>query len=266
MFDSQQQNDAEHINQPAYSEDIAIKNLSEQSNPSDQYYAAWWLGRMRSRHPQAIPGLLNKLTILRQEHINLEQRGVALNAIRALGKLGAIDAVEPLIELLQCSDIQIQTEAARSLGTLKANQAIPFLISILQSIQTNRTDKDPSNELQIAVIRAIGAIGARQPTAVDTIKDLAKHPIPLLRSASCSALVRLTDDPSWTQPMIALLNNSEPLVRRGALLDLGACGHLQGLDAIQTAAVESSLKLIALKMLAESTASELIFNAMDELL
>lgn len=266
MFDSQQQNDAEHIDQPAYSEDFAIKNLSEQSNPSDQYYAAWWLGRMRSRHPQAIPRLLHKLTILNQAEINIEERGVALNAIRALGKLGALNAVEPLLELLQSSDIQIQTESARSLGELQANQAIPFLANILQSIRTKNSCKEVSIELQTAVIRAIGAIGTSQPTAINTIKNLANDPIPLLRSASCSALVRLTDNPNWITPIIALLDNSEPLVRRAALLDLGACGRLEGLNAIQAAGVESSLKLIALKMLAESTANETIFNAMDELL
>ena len=55
-------------------------------------------------------------------------------------------------------------------------------------------------------------------------------------------------------------------MRRGALLDLGASGHPDALEAIQAAGVESSLKLIALRMLAEQTPNETIFDAMDGLL
>lgn len=266
MFESQQQINSEHVEQPTYSEELALKNLSDQSDLSDQYYAAWWLGRMRSRHPQTIPHLLDKLTILNQEKISIEERGVALNAIRALSKLDATNAIEPLIKLLHISDTQIQTEAARSLGTLKASKAIPSLTSILQSIQANNNVNDLSNDFQITVIKAIGSIGTNEPSVIEAIQDRAGLASPLLRSASCSALARLTDDPIWIKPIIALLNHREPLIRRGALLDLGASGHPDALEPIQTAGVESSLKLIALKVLAEQTMNETILAAMDGLL
>ena len=43
------------------SESQVIQNLRQREDPSAQYYAAWWLGKMRSRHPDAIPLLLDTL-------------------------------------------------------------------------------------------------------------------------------------------------------------------------------------------------------------
>ena len=44
-----------------------IANLGQTTDPSAQYYAAWWLGKMRSRHPKAIPLLLQTLKALEQQ-------------------------------------------------------------------------------------------------------------------------------------------------------------------------------------------------------
>ena len=63
-----------------------------------------------------------------------------------------------------------------------------------------------------------------------------------------------------------LLNHPEPLVRRGALLDLGATGWLAAVPSIRTAAVEPSLKLVALRGLAEHSVDPEILDAMDGLL
>ena len=43
------------------SETQVIQNLRQTEDPSAQYYAAWWLGKMRSQHPDAIPLLLRAL-------------------------------------------------------------------------------------------------------------------------------------------------------------------------------------------------------------
>ena len=64
-----------------------------------------------------------------------------------------------------------------------------------------------------------------------------------------------------------LLNHPEPLVRRGALLDLGATGWLAAVPSIRPAAVEPSLKLVALRELAErNDDSDDVLDAMDGLL
>ena len=43
------------------SEAEALRRLRQSDDPSPQYYAAWWLGRMRSRHPETVPLLRSAL-------------------------------------------------------------------------------------------------------------------------------------------------------------------------------------------------------------
>ena len=45
------------------SETQVIQNLRQTEDPSAQYYAAWWLGKMRSQHPDAIPVSYTHLTL-----------------------------------------------------------------------------------------------------------------------------------------------------------------------------------------------------------
>jgi len=57
------------------------------------------------------------------------------------------------------------------------------------------------------------------------------------------------------------------LVRRGALLDLGATGWIGAIPSIRSAAVEPSLKLVALRELAEHNDDpDEVLDAMDGLL
>ena len=66
--------------------------------------------------------------------------------------------------------------------------------------------------------------------------------------------------------MIELLQHPEALVRRGALLDLGATGWTAAGPAIGAAAVEPSLKLVALRGLAEHSEETEMLDAMDALI
>ena len=66
--------------------------------------------------------------------------------------------------------------------------------------------------------------------------------------------------------MIELLKHPEPLVRRGALLDLGATGWIGAGSPISAAAVEPSLKLVALRGLAEHSEDPQVLRAMDALI
>ena len=260
-----------------YTEDIAIKALKSGADLSDQYYAAWWLGKMRSRHPETIELLLQKLTFLRRSDATIEERGIGLNAVRSLGSLKAPEACDPLVELLQLDDLQIRADAARSLGTIKQTKAITALASLLEQNINRSLVEDPQLEDMLrAVIRAIGMIGSDDHATTTTIQSFADHRQPLLRSASCCSLLRLTKDAAWAEPMKTLLHHDDPLVRRGAVLDLGASGWPGAIEAIQSAAVEHSLKLIALKSLIEEPViqerpsihqlNESVLYAMDQLL
>ncbi len=61
------------------------------------------------------------------------RRGVALNAIRALGRLGNPAARNPLCELLNSTDYTVREEAARSLGRLRDPAAVPGNRRLIES-------------------------------------------------------------------------------------------------------------------------------------
>ena len=74
---------------------------------------------------------------------------------------------------------------------------------------------------------------------------------PLICSAANRALLQITGHSRWSNAFQALVQHPSAQVRRGVLLDIGAVGWLPSLDMIQTSAVENSIKLIALRGLAE---------------
>jgi hypothetical protein len=75
----------------------------------------------------------------------------ALPAATELGRLGDLEAVEPLTKMLQHRDVYARTAAAEALGTLRACDAVPALINAL-------LDKDPGVFLQagVALRRILG--------------------------------------------------------------------------------------------------------------
>ena len=70
-------------------EDEALQRLRQNDDQSLQYYAAWWLGRMRSRHPDTVPLLRSALRQRqpRDPGAGVAHTAVARNAARALGQL-----------------------------------------------------------------------------------------------------------------------------------------------------------------------------------
>ena len=106
------------------SEAEALARLRQSHDPSQQYYAAWWLGRMRSQHPDAVPLLIAALQQRqpRDPGAGVEENAVARNAARALGKLGlaAQPAIKELLTVLDDPDDGLREAAARALGELGA--------------------------------------------------------------------------------------------------------------------------------------------------
>ena len=63
--------------------------------------------------------------------------------------------------------------------------------------------------------------------------------------------VLVSGDSQWAEGMLNLLNDPEPLIRRGVVVDLGASGWREAGDAIAGCAAESNIKLLALRQLLE---------------
>jgi phycocyanobilin lyase alpha subunit len=261
---------ADAADHPPLSEEQVISNLQQESDLSDQYYAAWWLGRMRSRHPQTVPLLLKTLQTFQEHPDDQDRRGVALNAIRSLGWLQETSTSDILSSLLQSNDYGIREAAARSLGSMQAPNAVKALCSLLASGPTIAGQERPNSALLQepceAILEALGSIGSNGADVLKVIRPFCNHARALIRSAACRAMLQLTQDGQWAQQLEQLLNDPTPLVRRGALLDLGATGWLPSLPAIQATAAENSLKLVALRGLAEQSGDSKVLDAMDSLL
>jgi len=248
-------------------------------DPSAQYYAAWWLGRNRSRHPEALPLLLLALRQRRPRDpgAGVEENAVARNAARALGKLGDPAAIPDLLACLEDGDDGLREACARALGELRAAAAVPALVRRLASgpaaAGAPRSDSPRLQEPCEALLEALGEIGVAAAEVLAVITPFTRHERPLIRSAACRALLQLSGDVHWAAELVQLLQHPQLQVRRAALMDLGASGWRPALAPIQATLAENSLKLIALRGLVENGGrheqqipGESVLLAMDNLL
>ena len=147
--------------------DQAIANLRS-PDLSLRYYAAWWLGKFRVRLPDAVDALI---AALEDEDDKTELGGYPLrrNAARALGKLGNMKAVPGLIQCLECSDFYVREAAAQSLEMLRAIDATPALMQLLDggvAAGVQVPGRPHLTQPYEAVIEALGAIGATEALAI----------------------------------------------------------------------------------------------------
>lgn len=165
-------------------------------------------------------------------------------AATALGHLGAPEAAQPLLTLLQDAQqpLEVRTAAARSLGLIAAPEAAPALIALLQS---------PSNPAEVplreAATVALGAI--KSGPAVDALVarlDPAREPETVLRTLAAEALAHVTGpDKNQTERVtVALLQALDPQREKAAEVRIAAA-HALGqlsLPSEQREAVRAALQ------------------------
>lgn len=260
------------------SEQEALRRLRQSSDPSQQYYGAWWLGRMRSQHPDAVPLLQAALRQRRARDLGacVEENAVARNAARALGKLApaARAAIPDLLDTLQDADDGLREAAARALGELRAVVAIEAICDRLASGPDVAGAPQPNSprlqEPCEALLEALGDIGIPESRVFSVVEPFIGHERPLIRSAAARTLLQLSGDSRWGELLVALLAHPQLQVRRAALMDLGAAGWRPGFEAIAATLAENSLKLIALRGLVErgsgAPGDDALLACMDALL
>ncbi len=260
------------------SEAEAIERLRQSDDRSQQYYGAWWLGRMRSQHPEAVPLLRLALRQRRPRDpgAGVEENAVARNAARALGKLAplALASVADLMEVLEDPDDGLREAAARALGELRAAAAVEPLCRRLASGPQQAGALRPGTPRLMepceALLEALGDIGQTSAQVLAVVEPFVDHDRPLIRSAAARALLQLTGEQRWGAVLVELLDDPQLQVRRAALMDLGAAGWRPALEPIRRTLAENSLKLMALRGLVERGSGEpaeaALLACMDELL
>ncbi len=88
------------------------------------------------------------------------------NASRALGSIGATEAIDDLVLRLGDEDIDVCIDAAEALGKLRAEKVVPTLLDSLLN--------DPDGELKTALVKALGVIG--DPRSIPLLMEIAEHP------------------------------------------------------------------------------------------
>ncbi|WP_416670156.1 HEAT repeat domain-containing protein [Egbenema bharatensis] len=229
----------------------AIANLTH-SDLSLRYYAAWWLGKYRVKHPAAVDGLI---AALEDESDRTELGGYPLrrNAARALGKLEDQRAVPGLVRCLTCEDFYVREAAAQSLGMLGDPVCIPDLLPLLQGgVDAARPIPGRPHLAQPyeAVMEALGMLAPRTEwtaEAIELIRPFLQHSTERVCYSATRAMYQLTGDSTYGDRLIQALSASDINLRRVALSDLGAVGYLPAAEAIFNAAAENSFKLFSLK-------------------
>ena len=145
--------------------DQAIAHLKGEDR-SLRFYAAWWFGKFKVVTPEIIRLLI---TALSDEDDRTPEGGYPLrrNAARALGKLGALEAVGALIEALGCSDYYVREGAAQSLEMLGDERAIGPLTDLLDhGLITDSSEliaqQPDASEPYDSVLEALGTLKATE--------------------------------------------------------------------------------------------------------
>ena len=232
--------------------DQALININQTADPGLRYYAAWWLGKMRIRQPEAINALL---VALKDESDRSPDGGYPLrrNATRALGKIGqGYDGVmSALVTCLSCDDYYVRETAAQALESLGDASAVSALIDLLDGGVAAAVEVPGKPHLvqpYNAILEALGTLGQGNSQDLDAIiAPFLDHDVPQVRNAAARAMYQITGKSQYAEQLVKVLGHDQLQLRRAALMDLGAIGYLAGADAIANTLAENSMKLMALR-------------------
>jgi len=170
-----------------------------------------------------VEGLIKALRYRRDKKD--EYRHVAQAAAEALGKIGDVRAIEPLIAALKDIDSSVCEAAAKSLGKIGDVRAIEPLIAALEV-----------RHLDVEACVALRAIGA---PAVEPLITALKHNNDHVRILVVSAL-RGIRDARAVEPLIAALKDTSFMVCEQAALALEHIGDVRAVEPLIAALKESS--------------------------
>jgi phycocyanobilin lyase subunit alpha len=242
--------------EPQFAEPLTLEQAIAHLQGDDsslRFYAAWWFGKFKVVDPIATALLIAALD---DEADRTPEGGYPLrrNAARALGKLGAVEAVPALIAALDCTDYYVREGAAQSLEMLGDDRAIEPLIKLLDAgLQPNSStiiaEQPDASHPYDSVLEALGTLKAKVSTP--KVQAFLNHPTPRIQYAAARSMYQLTGEDQYGDRLITALQGPDLQLRRAALMDVGAIGYLPAAETIAQTLAENSLKLISMKGLLE---------------
>ena len=257
---------------PPIDEIEALRLLSQREDHSARYYAAWWLGRERSKSPLTIQLFKEVLCeFLDSPGKSVGSRELVLNVLRALVHLDADQLTNYVLACLKSGDQDVAVEAVRVVASSRLVDASSTILGFLDD------GSNLDSKMLEACLEALGDF--RNPTdeVINMLCRYSESEETLVSSASARSLLRLTEDPVWANSLLALHDNPFIQIRRSVILDMGSSGWFPFTQFIAQASVETSIKMIALRGIyddpcglrnsgvTESFAKSSVLNCMDEL-
>ena len=186
----------------------AVKPLIAEIDGDGRENVATALGKIGA------PAVESLLAVLQDSRKEVRQA-----ASRALGEIGDVRAVEPLIALLcdEDEDEKLRKSATAALGKIGDARAVEPLIAVL---------KDRTYRVHDEAEYALGQIGA---PAVESLLTMLKDSNREVRRAAARTLGR-TGDVRAVELLIALLQDQE--LRRAAIFGLGHMGDARAVEPL----------------------------------
>jgi HEAT repeat protein len=221
---------------------------------SARYYAAWYLGHLKS--PESVDVLI---WALQDDRDRTELGGYPLRrrAAEALGRIGDLRAVPPLLEALDCPDIYVRDAVVWALGELGDLEAIPTLLTLLKT-ETEQPDETLIETLGRLAQKAKSepsfehASEASQFTEIESaIRAYLGHRSERVRCAAARTLYVFTGEDHYGQLIMGSLKHPDIHVRRGAAFDLAEIAYFPAAEAIAKADLTNNVKVHTLKRMVD---------------
>jgi phycocyanobilin lyase subunit alpha len=215
---------------------------------SARYYAAWYLGHLKS--PESLDVLI---WALQDERDRTELGGYPLRrrAAEALGRIGDLRAVSHLMEALDCPDIYVRDAVVWALGELGDPQAIPALLALLKA-ETEQPYEPLIEALGKLAQKAKSELSLDEFTEIEsTIRSYLRNRSERVRCAAARTLYLFTGEDQYGQLIMGSLKHPDVHVRRGAAFDLAEIAYFPAAEAIANADLTNNLKVHTLKRMVD---------------
>jgi bilin biosynthesis protein len=222
--------------------------LEQLEDQSDRYAAASHLVRFKS--DRSIKALMEAIAICDDQLYNQITKR---KAIETLGRFKAQEALDIICSCLDNDDCYTVENAVWAIGEIGTEDEV-ILNQITQILSK-------SNQNYRVIIQVLAKLGY-QP-AIEAIKSFTSYEDQSIASAALSAIIRLTEDDSYKERIVELLQSDSVNVRRACIQDLMDIKCFESIGAIASCPVSVVFRLRAIRFLGETAIDEGIKSFAD---